>query len=65
VPKQHYLTLHGTSTHWDVIGYNSIYESTPKGFRVYIRYSSDAPMNLTTSSSYGFKLKYAIETDEC
>jgi hypothetical protein len=44
-PKQIYNTLHAISTHYDIIGMNSIYNLTTKGFTRCLRYSAGTDLN--------------------
>jgi hypothetical protein len=41
-----YLTsLRGDTDHWLLVGTSSIYEPTPQGFKIYLRYADDSPLN--------------------
>lgn len=49
-----YLTsIGGISSHWATIGATSVYQPTPTGFRVYVRWVDGA--TLTPAQANGFK----------
>jgi len=62
----HYMaTLEGKSHHWCANGANAIYNATPTGFRVYLRWTDDNghfgelnPLKIETAKKYKWHLKW-------
>ena len=70
----HYITaLEGKSHLWCANGANSIYNASPTGFRVYLRWTDDDghfgglnPLKVSTAKKYNWHLKWtAIQACQC
>lgn len=59
-----YVTaLHGTSSHWATTGGTSVYQPTPTGFRIYVKWSDSSPLTPATANSCGWHIQWiGIET---
>jgi hypothetical protein len=54
-----YITsIGGNSSHWATTGATSIYSATATGFRVYVRYSSDAALTPAAANSLGWYINW-------
>ena len=62
----HYIvTLEGRTHHWSANGATSIYNATPKGFRIYLRWTDDNghygdhnPLRITHAKRFKWHLKW-------
>jgi hypothetical protein len=54
-----YITsLGGKINHWWTTGATSIYDPTPTGFRVYVRYSTGGPLTPAMANQYGWHINW-------
>jgi hypothetical protein len=54
-----YLTsLGGTSSHWAATGVTSIYDATPTGFRVYVRWSNGSALTPAQANSFQWHVNW-------
>ena len=54
-----YITsLAGTSYHWATTGATSIYDPTPTGFRVYIRFPNGGSLTPAVANQYGWHINW-------
>jgi hypothetical protein len=54
-----YITsLGGKSGHWGTTGATSIYDPTPKGFRVYVRFSSGGELTPAGANQLGWHINW-------
>ena len=54
-----YVTaLHGDSSHWATTGGSSVYNPTPTGFRVYIRWSDGGSLTVSQAQSLGWHIQW-------
>ena len=54
-----YITsLGGTNAHWGTTGATSIYDPTPKGFRVFVRWSGGNPLTPAMANQYGWHINW-------
>jgi hypothetical protein len=54
-----YITsLGGTTAHWGTTGATSIYAPTPKGFRVFVRWSTGGPLTPATANQFGWHINW-------
>lgn len=70
----HYIvSLEGNSHHWAANGATSIYNATPTGFRIYLRWTDDNghygnynPLRIGLAQRYNWHLKWTgIQTCPC
>lgn len=50
--------LGGTAHHWEATGGSAIYQPTAAGFRVYVRYSSNAPLTPADANANGWVVQW-------
>ena len=50
---RYFVTMGGNSSHWSTTGATSIYNATPTGFRIYVRWSDGS--SLTPAQANGFQ----------
>ena len=70
---QYIVSLEGKSHHWCANGTTSIYNATPNGFRIYLRWTDDNghygtynPLRVTQAKQYNWYLKWTgVETGVC
>jgi hypothetical protein len=54
-----YITsLGGNNGHWGTTGATSIYQATPQGFRVYVRWSSGGELTPTVANQVGWHINW-------
>jgi hypothetical protein len=54
-----YITaLHGFSSHWATAGASSIYNATPTGFRIYIRWLDGQPLTPQRAQELGWHIQW-------
>jgi len=54
-----YITsLGGTSAHWQTTGATSIYNPTPTGFRVYVRWANGGPLTPAIANQNGWHINW-------
>jgi hypothetical protein len=54
-----YITsIGGNSSHWVTTGATSIYNPTPRGFRVYVRYSTGQPITPQEANQLGWHINW-------
>jgi C1A family cysteine protease len=54
-----YVTsLGGTSTHWALTGGSAVYDATPTGFRIAVRFANGAPITPTMASTNGWHVTW-------
>jgi hypothetical protein len=54
-----YITsLGGTASHWWTTGATSIYAPTPKGFRVFVRWSTGGPLTPAIANQNGWHINW-------
>ena len=54
-----YITsLGGRTSHWLTTGATSIYNPTPTGFRVYVRWATGGPLTPATANQYGWHINW-------
>jgi len=54
-----YITsLGGATSHWATTGATSIYAPTPKGFRVFVRWSTGGPLTPATANEFGWHINW-------
>jgi hypothetical protein len=59
---RYFATLGGNSSHWATTGATSIYDATPTGFRVYVRWSDGSALTPAQANSFQWHINWlAIE----
>jgi len=54
-----YITsIGGTSSHWATTGATSVYNATPTGFRVYVRFSDGSALTPATANSFQWHINW-------
>jgi hypothetical protein len=54
-----YITsLGGNNAHWGTTGATSIYDATPTGFRVYVRWSSGEELTPAVANQFGWHINW-------
>ena len=55
----HYLaSLQGTSSMWDVSGINAVYDPTPEGFRIYLRWAGRNGLTKEKAIEFGWVIRW-------
>jgi hypothetical protein len=52
------VSLHGSSHHWATTGGSSVYNPTPTGFRIYVRFSSGANLTPTDANTNQWHIQW-------
>jgi hypothetical protein len=55
---RYFTTLGGNSSHWSTTGANAIYNATPTGFRVYVRWSDGAALTPAQANSFQWHINW-------
>jgi len=55
-----FTSLAGVNTHWIVTGMTSIYNLSPKGFRVYLKRSDQVPLTKAIVTALNYTLMYQV-----
>src|SRR5438105_15297019 len=54
-----YVTsLAGNSSHWATTGASSVYNPTPTGFRVYVRWVDNSPLTPATANGFQWRISW-------
>ena len=54
-----YVTaLHGTSSHWATTGASCVYDATPNGFTIYIRWSDGHALTPADAQGFGWQVQW-------
>jgi hypothetical protein len=51
-------TLYGSSNHWATTGATSVYNASPTGFRVYVRYADGGPLTPADAQANGWYVRW-------
>ena len=57
IPR-YFASLGGSSSHWATTGASSIYNATPTGFRVYVRWSDGSALTVAQANSYQWHINW-------
>lgn len=55
---QYYTSIGGATSHWATTGATSIYNPTPTGFRVYVRWADASALTPAQANSYGWHINW-------
>ena len=55
---RYFATLGGNSSHWATTGATSIYNATPTGFRVYVRWSDGSALTPAQANSFQWHINW-------
>ena len=59
----YFTSIAGISHHWATAGATSIYDATPTGFRIYVRWAEGDPLTVDDAVAHGWYINWmAIET---
>jgi hypothetical protein len=54
----YFTSLGGNSSHWATTGATSIYQPTPTGFRVYVRWDDGAPLTPAQANQFQWHINW-------
>lgn len=56
------ISIHGNGNHWNLLGTASVYNPTPKGFQVYLRWANDKELTPAYANEQNWRVAWiAVE----